>query len=70
LSYPVSYPDQRPVADYLTRTRNMWTADAQAQTPRGRPPYLLTVTGTAYRSATSRTQSLVLDMNQDLGAHP
>ena len=72
LSFPVSYPDQQPLTDYLIHTRDAWAADAQAHPPRDRPPYLLTITGTAYRSATpnSSTQSVVLDMNQDLGAHP
>ena len=70
LSYPVNYSDQQSVADYLIHTRDTWADDARTQPPRDRPPYLLTITGTAYRSATSRTQSLVLDMNQDLGAHP
>ena len=72
LSFPVSYPDQQPLTDYLTHTRDTWVDDAKARPPSGRPPYLLTITGTAYRSATptSSTQSVVLDMNQDLGAHP
>ncbi|MGO9158696.1 esterase [Mycobacterium sp.] len=70
LSYPVSYPDQQPLADYLIHTRDEWTTDAQAYPPRARPSYLLTITGTAYRSATSSTQTLVLDINEDLGAHP
>ncbi len=72
LSFPVSYPDQQPLTDYLTHTRDEWADDAKAYPPRNRPPYLLTITGMAYRSATpnSRTQTVVLDMNQDLGAHP
>lgn len=72
LSFPVGYPDQQPLTDYLTHTRDTWAADAQARPPRDRPPYWLTITGTAYRSVTlsSRTQTVVLNMNQDLGAHP
>ena len=72
LSFPVSYPDQQPLTDYLVHTRDAWADDAKAYPPRGRPPYLLTITGTAYRSATPnfKTQTVVLDMNQDLGAHP
>ncbi len=72
LSYPVNYSDQQSVADYLIHTRDTWADDARTQPPGDRPPYLLTITGTAYRSAasTAGTQSLVLDMNEDLGAHP
>lgn len=72
LSFPVGYPDQQPLAEYVTHIRDEWADDAKTYPPGGRPPYLLTITGTAYRSGTpdSGTQSVVLDMNQDLGAHP
>ncbi|BBZ70214.1 esterase [Mycobacterium paraseoulense] len=72
LSFPVSYPDEQPLTDYLIQTRNRWADDAKASPPSGRLPYLLTISGKAYRSATpnSRTQTVVLDMNQDFGAHP
>ena len=72
LSFPVSYPDQQAMTDYLVHTRDAWADDARANPPHDRPPYLLAITGTAYRSPTPglRTQSVVLDMNQDLGAHP
>ncbi|OBH14230.1 hypothetical protein A9X03_23485 [Mycobacterium sp. E1715] len=72
LSFPVGYPDQAPLADYVTHTRDEWADDAKAHPPGDRPPYLLTITGTAFRSGalTSGTQTVVLDMNQDLGAHP
>ena len=69
LSYPAGYPDQQPLADYLIHTRDEWSADTTARLPPDRPPYVLTITGTAYRSA-APTASVVLDMNQDLGAHP
>jgi uncharacterized protein DUF3298 len=68
LGFPVDYPDQQPLTDYLIHTRDAWADEAKAYPPNDRPPYLLTIIGTAYRSAT--TQSVVLDMNQDLGAHP
>jgi len=72
VSFPVSYPDQQPLTDFLTHQRDEWTNDAQKNPPRDRPPYLLAITGTAYRSDTPApgTQSLVFAMNQDLGAHP
>ena len=72
LSFPVDYPDQQPLTDYLTHTRDEWVHDAQTQPPVDRPPYVLVVTGDAYRSGTptSGTQSVVLGINQDFGAHP
>ncbi len=72
VSFPVGYPDQQPLTDFLTHQRDEWTNDAQKNPPRDRPPYLLAITGTAYRSDTPApgTQSLVFAMNQDLGAHP
>ncbi|OJZ69926.1 hypothetical protein BRW65_21585 [Mycobacterium paraffinicum] len=71
LSFPVDYPDQQPLADYVTHTRDEWADDAKAHPPTGRA-YLLTITGKAYRSGTPNagTQSVVIDTNQDLGAHP
>jgi len=71
-SFPVDYPDQQPLTDYLTHTRDEWVHDAQTQPPVDRPPYVLVITGDAYRSGTptSGTQSVVLGMNQDFGAHP
>jgi len=72
LSFPVDYPDQQLLTDYLTHTRDEWVHDAQTQPPVDRPPYVLVVTGDAYRSGTptSGTQSVVLGINQDFGAHP
>ncbi len=70
LNFPVDYPDQQPVTDYLVHTRDEWVADAAEYPPHDRPPYLLTIAGRSFGSEASNTQSLVLDMNQDLGAHP
>jgi hypothetical protein len=72
LSFPVDYPDQQPLTDFLTQTRDAWADRAQAYPPRDRPPYLLVITGTAYHSGTpaSGTQSVVLGTNSDFGAHP
>lgn len=72
LSFPLSYPDQQPLTDYLTQTRDEWAGDTQKHPPVTRPPYQLAISATAYRSGppASGTQSLVLAMNQDLGAHP
>jgi hypothetical protein len=72
LSFPVDYPDQQPLTDYLTHTRDEWVHDARTQPPVDRPTYVLVITGDAYRSGTptSGTQSVVLGMNQDFGARP
>ncbi len=35
LSYPVSYPDQQPLAGYLLHTRDEWSADAKERVPAG-----------------------------------
>ena len=77
--FPVSYPDQQALTDFLTHERDQ-EADYAAQFPptpdrlswaggaRGR--YDLAATGTAYRSGTSGsgTQSLVFAIDDDTGA--
>lgn len=70
--FPVGYADLAPVRDFVAQTRNEWTDTAQRQPPQNRQPYLLAIAGTAYRSGTpeSGTQSVVLAMNSDFGAHP
>jgi hypothetical protein len=73
VSFPVDYPDQQALSDFLTQQCDQEADYAEKDPPTGRPkPYELNVTGTAYRSGppASGTQSLVLTMNQDLGAHP
>jgi hypothetical protein len=72
VSFPVSYPDQQPLTNFVTQQRDQWAGEAQMYPPLNQPPYPLGMTGTAYRSGApaSGTQSLVLTMNQDLGAHP
>ena len=72
VSFPVDYPDQPPLTDFLTHQREEWAHDAVAHDAPDRPPYLLTIAGTEYRSGsqTSGTQSLVLAINEDFGAHP
>ena len=68
-SFPVDYPDQQPLADYLTQQRDgfvKWVQSPAAQNS-PRPPELL-AQGTTYRS--SGTESLVLQMGQDSDPHP
>ena len=69
LGFPVDYPDQQPVADYLTQQRDDFVKFAQLPAARDwGAPYQLVVDGKTYRSA--GTQSLVLRMGQDAQPHP
>ena len=76
-SFPVSYPDQQALTDFLTHERNE-EVDYAAQFPPAPErlswsdapgKYDLAVTGTAYRSGTptSGTQSLLFDITDDTG---
>jgi len=70
-SFPVSYPDQQPLTDFLTQERDQAVEYAQMYPPSNRPlPYEFKATGTAYRSGTpaSGTQSLVFRIANDTGA--
>ncbi len=69
--FPVDYPDQQPVSDYLGQVRDGFIKFSQLPTARtfGRP-YELVSKGTTYRSATSGSASLVLTMGQDAEPHP
>lgn len=67
--FPVDYPDQQPVADYLMQTRDDFVKFAQLPAARDwGAPYQLIAQGETYRSA--GTQSLVLRMGQDAEPHP
>ncbi len=70
VSFPVDYPDQQPLTDYLTQQRDQFVDYAQTYPPTGRPvPYQLTAMATAYRSGTptAGTQSLVFEIADDTG---
>jgi hypothetical protein len=72
-SFPVDYPDQQPVTDYLTQQRDGFIKFAQLPAARDWPaPYQLLARGQTYRSGTpaSGTESLVLRMGQDAQPHP
>jgi hypothetical protein len=70
-SFPVSYPDQQALTDFLTHERDQEVEYAHMYPPSNRPlPYEFKATGTAYRSGTpaSGTQSLVFRIANDTGA--
>jgi Protein of unknown function (DUF3298) len=71
-SFPVDYPDQQALTDYLTQQRDQlvsWVAQHSGQRDW---PYELTEQGTTYRSGTPAlgTRSLVFAEMDDTGAHP
>ncbi|CAN5799036.1 RsiV family protein [soil metagenome] len=72
MNFPVDYPDQVPLTDYLTQTRDGFVNVAQMPGSTGLP-YALDVTGTRYDSGTPTdgTKSVVLEVYQNVGgAHP
>lgn len=70
-NFPVDYPDQQTVTDYLTRERDEFIDFVADAPPRGFR-YQLAARATEYRSGTptSGTVSLVFDRGSDTGAHP
>ena len=71
-SFPVGYPDEQVVTDYLTQTRDGFINVAEMPGSRGLP-YELDAAGTPYQSgvAPNGTQSLVFKIFQDVGGvHP
>jgi hypothetical protein len=72
INYPVTYPDQKDLTDYITQTRDGFVNVAQNPSDRDMP-YELDVTATQYNSAVPPrgTQSVVFKTYQDVGgAHP
>jgi hypothetical protein len=68
--FPVDYPDQQALRDYLTQRR-----DGFVEWVAGRPPsssFALNIIGRSYQSSTpaSGTRSLVLTIGTDGGVHP
>jgi hypothetical protein len=70
-NFPVDYPDQQALTDYLTRQRDDFI-DFVADAPPRDFPYSLAARATAYHSGTpaSGTVSLVFARGSDTGAHP
>src|SRR3954447_16502461 len=72
ISFPVGYPDQKAVADYITQTRDGFLSVAKSSAPRD-VPYTLEITPTNYGSAIPPrgTQATVFKTSQNVGgAHP
>ena len=71
-TFPVDYPDQQALSDYLTHRRDEFIGFAAERSP-GSRPYELDAVADAYHSGppTSGTKSLVFDQYSDSGgAHP
>jgi hypothetical protein len=71
--FPVDYPDQQPLADYLAQQRDGFIRFSELPAARDwGAPYQLLAQGQTYRSGTPAvgTQSLVLRMGQDAQPHP
>ena len=68
MKFPLDYPDERAIVDYLSQTREGFVNIAGTPDSRN-VPYEMDVTGESFRSA--QTRSVVLTLFQDVGsAHP
>ncbi len=68
ISFPLDYPDQKSVADYVAQTRDAFLNTAKSSTP-GSWPSKLTITPTEYTSAIPPrgTQAVVFTVTQNVG---
>lgn len=68
MSFPVDYPDQQPLTDYLTQNRDGFVSVAQTSGSRDMP-YQMEVTSEQQRSGQppQGTRSVVLKVFEDLG---
>ncbi|GBE66319.1 probable conserved secreted protein TB22.2 [Mycobacterium sp. MFM001] len=68
MKFPVDYPDQQALTDYLTQNRDGFVNVAQTSGPRDQP-YQMEVTSEQYHSGKppKGTQSVVLKVFEDLG---
>jgi hypothetical protein len=68
VTFPLGYPDEQAIVDYLGQTREGFVNIAGTPDSRN-VPYEMDVTGESFRSA--QTRSVVLTLFQDVGsAHP
>ena len=71
--FPVDYPDQQALSDYLTQEGDQFVSFVTQRPPRRDLPFELEAKGTTYRSGTpaSGTESLVFEVySESGGAHP
>jgi hypothetical protein len=69
--FPVDYPDQQPVADYLQKERDGFIEFSQYPEAKNyATTYEMIAHGKTYRSNASGTQTLLLRMGQDAQPHP
>ena len=68
ISIPLDYPDQKPIADYISQTRDGFLNAAKSGAPRT-TPYELSITPTEYTSSVPPrgTQAVVFKVTQDVG---
>ena len=68
ISIPLDYPSQKPLADFVSQTRDGFLNSAKSGAPRT-TPYELTITPTEYTSAVPPrgTQAMVFKVTQDVG---
>jgi hypothetical protein len=68
ISIPLDYPDQKPIADYVSQTRDAFLSAAKSGAPRS-TPYQLTITPTEYTSSVPPrgTQAVVFKVQQSTG---
>ena len=72
ISFPSSYPDTKPIAEYISQTRDGFLNVAKSSTPRD-VHYELDITSTTYESAIPPrgSQAVVLQTYENIGgAHP
>jgi hypothetical protein len=68
ITFPLDYPDQKSVADYISQTRDGFLNSAKSGAPRD-TPYVLSLKPTEYTSAIPPrgTQAVVFKVNQNVG---
>lgn len=71
ISFPASYPDEKAVADFITKERDDFLNVAKSSAPRDQP-YQLTISSAKYGSAIPPrgTEAVVLTIVENTGAHP
>jgi type 1 fimbria pilin len=71
ISFPVNYPDEKSVAEFIAKERDDFLNVAKSSAPRDQP-YQLTISSTNYGSAIPPrgTEAVVLKVFENVGAQP